>query len=87
MCEQARALFTGDLLEGPDVRRYAWVDERDASGVTLREHFRRLFQQTSIKLAELYAVVGDYAASIELYDELLVVRPPKRVVGGLTLRF
>jgi hypothetical protein len=25
------------------------------------------------------------AASI--YDELLVVRPPKRIVGGLTLRF
>jgi hypothetical protein len=22
-----------------------------------------------------------------VYDELLVVRPPKRVVGGLTLRF
>jgi hypothetical protein len=22
-----------------------------------------------------------------IYDELLVVRPPKRVVGGVTLRF
>ena len=22
-----------------------------------------------------------------VYDELLVVRPPKRIVGGLTLRF
>jgi hypothetical protein len=26
-------------------------------------------------------------ADQSLYDELLVVRPPKRVVGGLTLRF
>ena len=29
----------------------------------------------------------DAAADQSLYDELLVVRPPKRVVGGLTLRF
>jgi hypothetical protein len=27
------------------------------------------------------------AADQSLYDELLVVHPPKRVVGGLTLRF
>ncbi len=75
LCEQARALFTGDLFEGPDARRYAWVDERDDSGVTLREHFRRLFQQTSTKLAELYAVAGDLAASIELYGELTEIDP------------
>ena len=74
LCEQARALFTGDLLEGPDARRYGWVDERDASGVTLREHFRRLFQQTSIKLAELYAAADDPAA-IELYEELTEIDP------------
>ena len=29
----------------------------------------------------------DAAADQSVYDELLVVRPPKRVVGGLTLRF
>jgi hypothetical protein len=28
-------------------------------------------------------VTGDQS----IYDELLVVHPPKRVVGGLTLRF
>jgi DNA-binding SARP family transcriptional activator len=75
LCEQALALFIGDLLEGPDTRRYAWVDERDDSGVTLREHFRRLFQQTSTKLAELYAVAGDLGASIELYRELTEIDP------------
>jgi DNA-binding SARP family transcriptional activator/LysM repeat protein len=75
LCEQARALFVGDLLEGPDARRYGWVDERDDSGVTLREHFRRLFHQTSIKLAEQYAVGGDLAASIELYRELTEIDP------------
>jgi DNA-binding SARP family transcriptional activator len=74
LCEQARAVFTGDLLASPDARRYAWVDERDSSGVTLREHFRKLFQQTSIKLAELYAIAGDPAA-IELYEELTELDP------------
>ena len=29
----------------------------------------------------------DSASDQSIYDELLVVRPPKRVVGGLTLRF
>lgn len=29
----------------------------------------------------------DFASDQSIYDELLVVRPPKRVVGGLTLRF
>jgi hypothetical protein len=29
----------------------------------------------------------DAAVDQSVYDELLVVRPPKRVVGGLTLKF
>ena len=29
----------------------------------------------------------DATSDQSIYDELLVVRPPKRVVGGLTLRF
>jgi len=27
------------------------------------------------------------ATDQSIYDELLVVRPPKRIVGGLTLKF
>jgi len=29
----------------------------------------------------------DIAEEASTYDELMVVRPPKRIVGGLTLRF
>jgi hypothetical protein len=29
----------------------------------------------------------DPSADQSVYDELLVVRPPKRIVGGLTLHF
>jgi DNA-binding SARP family transcriptional activator/nucleoid-associated protein YgaU len=73
--ERARELYVGDLLEGPDARRYAWVHERDTSGVTLREHFRRLFAQASTRLAEMYAVNGDIHAAIELYRELIDIDP------------
>ncbi|HLZ27855.1 MAG TPA: LysM peptidoglycan-binding domain-containing protein [Chloroflexota bacterium] len=73
--ERARELYQGDLLDGPDTRRYAWVDERDDSGVTLREHFRRLFQHASTRLAELYVTSGDLAASIDLYRELTEIDP------------
>ena len=68
--ERARELFSGDLLEGPDARRYAWVDERDSNGITLREHFRRHFQQVSTRLAELYTAAGEHDLAIVLYREL-----------------
>jgi DNA-binding SARP family transcriptional activator len=73
--EHARALYTSDLLEGPEVRRYHWIDERDQSGVTLREYFRELLQKASERLAELYAEAGNLSASIDLYRELTEVDP------------
>jgi DNA-binding SARP family transcriptional activator len=73
--EHARALCTGDLLEGPEVRRYHWIDERDQSGVALREYFRELLQKASERLAELYAEAGDLSASIDVYRELTEVDP------------
>jgi DNA-binding SARP family transcriptional activator/LysM repeat protein len=73
--ERARALYTGDLLAGPDSRRYAWLDERDGSGVTLREHFRRLFQTASARLGELYGEAGRHAEAIEVYRELTEIDP------------
>jgi hypothetical protein len=45
---------------------------------------------TSAKWEMLLAVRNFFretAAGESIYDELLVVRPPKRVVGGVTLRF
>jgi nucleoid-associated protein YgaU/two-component SAPR family response regulator len=73
--ERARSLYEGDLLAGPEARRYAWVDERDPSGVTLREHFRRLYQQASVKLAELYAAGEAVQAALDLYRELTEIDP------------
>jgi DNA-binding SARP family transcriptional activator len=73
--ERARCLYVGDLLEGPDARRYAWLDERGDSGVTLREHFRHLFQNASIRLAELYTVDGALDQAVDLYRELTDIDP------------
>ena len=73
--ERARALYVGDLLTGPDVRRYAWLDERDGSGVTLREHFRQLFQNASIRLAELYTAARESGPAVTLYRELTEIDP------------
>jgi len=73
--ERARALYVGDLLVGRDARRYTWLDERDDSGVTLREHFRRQFEQVSTRLAELYTSSGQPDAALDLYRELTELEP------------
>jgi DNA-binding SARP family transcriptional activator len=73
--ERVHELYAGDLLDGPDARRYAWVDERDGSGVTLREHFRRVYQNSCLRLAEAYSATGQVEAAIELYHELTEMDP------------
>jgi DNA-binding SARP family transcriptional activator len=73
--ERARALYVGDLLEGPDVHRYAWIHERDESGVTVRQHFRRLFEQATLRLAELYAAAGRLETAVALYRQLTDMDP------------
>jgi DNA-binding SARP family transcriptional activator len=73
--ERVRALYSGDLLDGPDVRRYAWAEDRDESGVTLREHFRRLYQSATLSLAELYAADDHLAAAIDTYHDLAELDP------------
>jgi DNA-binding SARP family transcriptional activator len=73
--EQARALYQGDLLDAPDARRFAWVDERPASGVTLREAFRAQFHAISINLAELCVAAGRLEDAGALYRELTLADP------------
>lgn len=73
--QRARSLFVGDLLDTPDMRRYAWVEERDASGVTLREHFRRLYQSATDALADLFASADQLAAATNLRHELTEINP------------
>jgi two-component SAPR family response regulator len=73
--ERARLLFVGDLFDGPDVRRYAWADERDAGGITVREHFRRLFVQATVSLAGLRLETDQVESALELYREASELEP------------
>jgi two-component SAPR family response regulator len=73
--ERARALYAGDLFDAPDARRYGWLDERDDSGVTMREHFRRLFQNACSRLAEAYTSRGQIAQAIDVYHDLTEMDP------------
>jgi two-component SAPR family response regulator len=73
--ERARSLYTGDLLAGPDARQYAWLDERGDSGVTLREHFRRLYQQANTRLGEAYVADGELQSAVDIYRHLTDIDP------------
>lgn len=84
--EKARSLYIGDLLTGPDVRRYAWLDERDDSGVTMREHFRRLFETASARLAELYTQAGQLDDAIDVYREVTESDPADELIWQALFR-
>jgi DNA-binding SARP family transcriptional activator len=51
------------------------MDQRDQTGVTPREYFRRLFQQASVQLAELYVAAGALNESVDVYRELTDIDP------------
>ncbi len=72
---EARRLYSGDLLSGRSVGFYEWVEERDGSGVTLREHYREEFYRATQRLARLYYQAEQAALAVPLYKELLKAEP------------
>ncbi len=72
---EARKLYSGDLLSGRSAGFYEWVEERDGSGVTLREHYREEFYRATQRLARLYYQEGQTALAVPLYKELLKAEP------------
>jgi DNA-binding SARP family transcriptional activator len=83
--EQARSLCDrGGLLEGPAAAGFAWLDERDASGLALREHFAHLAHRLTWRLAELYVAAGRQGDAVLLYQELVEDDPrDERLREGL----
>lgn len=73
--EQARKLYHGDLLSGRTARLYEWAEERDASGVTLREYYREEFYRATQRLARLHYADGHAGLGVPLYKELLKAEP------------
>jgi len=72
---EARKLYSGDLLSGRSAGFYEWVEERDGSGVTLREHYREEFYRATQRLARLYYHEEQAALAVPLYKELLKAEP------------
>lgn len=72
---EARSLYRGDLLSGVEIRGYEWLDERDDSGVTPREHYREQYYRATRKLARLYSEEGRADLAVPLYKEILRAEP------------
>jgi DNA-binding SARP family transcriptional activator len=69
---EARALYGDELLGG---RPYAWLEERDESGLTLREVYAEAYRRATKELADLLLRDGEASAAIPLYRELLEAEP------------
>ena len=73
MLPKARSLYQGDLLSNRDTRLFAWVGERDKSGVSMREHYRERYYRATRQLARLYDQEGRADHAVVLYKELLAM--------------
>jgi DNA-binding SARP family transcriptional activator len=73
--ERALALYRGDLFDGRGTRTYAWVDERDGSGTTLREQYREQYLLATQRLARLYGRMGQPGLAVPLLKRLLKAEP------------
>ncbi len=73
--ERARELYQGDLLSSPQARTFHWLDNRGASGLTLRETYRVEYQRAMCRLARLYREDGEYQRAEALLKGMLQQEP------------
>lgn len=73
--ERACAHYQGDLLAGRGTRFYEWVEERDESGLSLRERYREEYYRAMQRLAQLHCRDGQPARAVPLYKRLLKAEP------------
>lgn len=73
--QRARAAYGGDLLPGRGSRFYEWVDERDESGVSLRESYREEYYRVTQRLARSFCREGRPDLAVPLYRGLLKAEP------------
>jgi DNA-binding SARP family transcriptional activator len=71
-CEQARELYTGDLLAGTP---YKWIDERFGGSGPLREEYREEYRTITKRLGGLYCDEGRPDLAIAIYRALLDQEP------------
>jgi len=73
---RARALYRGDLLDGPGARPYGWAIAPTEDGeLSLREHLREQFYRATLRQARLLVRAGQPAEAVPLFHALLDVEP------------
>jgi len=72
---EAVALYRGDLLIGRGAYFYAWAEEREADGATMRDQYRGEYVRATQRLAQLYCRAGQPALAVPLYKSLLRAEP------------
>ena len=72
---EAVALYRGDLLTGRGAYFYAWAEEREADGATMRDQYRGEYVRATQRLAQLYCRAGQPAFAVPLYKNLLKAEP------------
>jgi len=72
---EARTLYRGDIFAGRGSQLFEWVDERDESGLSLREQYREEYRQATLRLAHLYCRDGQVGRAVPLYKSLLKAEP------------
>jgi two-component SAPR family response regulator len=73
---RARALYRGDLLDGPGARAYAWVTAPAEDGqLSPREHLREQFYRATLRQARLLAKANAPLEALPLFHALLDVEP------------
>ncbi len=75
--------YAGDRITDPETAPDARFDVQVTQSLPFM-NFANAQWEMLLGVRNLFRDVVDEAS---MYDELLVVRPPKRIVGGLTLRF
>lgn len=73
--QRARELYQGDLLAGRAAGLYEWVEEREVTGVSLREHYREEYYRATQQLARLHYREEHAELAVPLYKELLKEEP------------
>jgi two-component SAPR family response regulator len=73
---RARALYRGELLDGPGARAYGWATASAEDGeLAPREQFREQFYRATLRQARLLVRVGQFDQAIPLFHALLEVEP------------
>jgi two-component SAPR family response regulator/LysM repeat protein len=73
---RARALYRGDLLDGPGGRAYAWAVKPTRDGeLSVRDALREQYYRATLRQARLLVRAGEPSQAVPLFHALLDVEP------------